>query len=41
MRFPLKRRPVPPAAAQAVLAALTQLEIFGLVKVHPGRRFSL
>ena len=27
--------------AQAVLAALTQLEIFGLVKVHPGRRFSL
>ncbi len=26
---------------QAVLAALTQLEIFGLVKTHPGRRFSL
>ena len=25
----------------AVLSALTQMEIFGLVKIHPGRRFSL
>lgn len=25
----------------AILSALTQLEIFGLVKTHPGRRFSL
>ncbi len=25
----------------AVLSALTQLEIFGLVKTHPGKRFSL
>ncbi len=25
----------------AVLSDLTQLEIFGLVKIHPGRRFSL
>lgn len=24
-----------------VLAALTQMEIFGIVKIHPGRRFSL
>ena len=27
--------------ASAVLTALTQLELFGLVKVHPGRRFTL
>ena len=27
--------------SHTVLAALTQLEIFGLVRVHPGRRFSL
>lgn len=25
----------------AVLSALTQMEIFGVVKIHPGRRFSL